>query len=308
MSQIKSTKTTNSSNLRLNDSNDKTSLIKTETDDLQTKTILITNITQNNSNSKNIGENKTKRRSITILTSSHNDDSIEDIVDSDETASEIRGSVVLDRINICINNHFNDVSSIKTSTTTMTTATSNNEPKIICKEEFKDEPDSTTNTNISMVNTKNTIFKEKEIYNNGQDVLVQHKDGRLYLGTVIAISSNQCLVKFGDDTERWSSYDELSKLNTSDADDSPVCVICKKSNSETVEVCEKCGRGYHEKCTDGDSNRNGIWYCRRCTAENRIKNKITKSDCNSRNLCSSNINSESSKKVIFHKNELPYSV
>lgn len=124
------------------------------------------------------------------------------------------------------------------------------------------EPDSTTSSlgQLPVTPEKNSPkFKLKE------DVLVEHKDGRFYLGTVIAIGNCQCLVRFNDNTECWSDFRELTKLSGgSDADDAPACVVCKRQQSgdDSVEVCENCGRGYHVKCMNGNFKRNGYWFCR----------------------------------------------
>lgn len=102
-------------------------------------------------------------------------------------------------------------------------------------------PDSTT-----------TIEKEMSEFSFGQDVLVKQKDDRYYFGTVEEVDSikEQCLVKFGDNTCHWSSYKDLTKLSTSEHEDL-LCVVCKKSapkNKHEIIVCDKCGRGYHQRC------------------------------------------------------------
>lgn len=101
-------------------------------------------------------------------------------------------------------------------------------------------PDSTT-----------IVEKEKLEFAPGQDVLLKQKDGRFYLGTVVEVDAirEQCLVKFGDNTDSWSGYKDLTKLSTPEQED--LCVVCKKSapkNKHEITVCDKCGRGYHQKC------------------------------------------------------------
>ncbi|KAJ9587025.1 hypothetical protein L9F63_019367 [Diploptera punctata] len=61
-------------------------------------------------------------------------------------------------------------------------------------EESPAAPDSTT--------------KERSGFSEGEDVLFQHKDGRFYLGTIVEVDlvAEQCLIKFGDNTESWSSF------------------------------------------------------------------------------------------------------
>lgn len=101
-------------------------------------------------------------------------------------------------------------------------------------------PDSTT-----------PLDKERSSFGHGQDVLLQQKDGRFYLGTVVEVDTirEQCLVKFGDNTESWSSFKDLTKLSQPDED--LLCVVCKKSapkDKNEITVCDKCGRGYHQQC------------------------------------------------------------
>lgn len=102
-------------------------------------------------------------------------------------------------------------------------------------------PDSTT-----------PIEKERPVFCHGQDVLLKQKDGRYYLGTVVEVDNirEQCLVKFGDNTESWSSTKDLAKL-TLPEDEDLLCVVCKKSapkDKHEITVCDKCGRGYHQNC------------------------------------------------------------
>lgn len=102
-------------------------------------------------------------------------------------------------------------------------------------------PDSTT-----------TIEKDRPEFLLGKDVLLKQRDGRYYLGTVVEVDNirEQCLVKFGDNTESWSSFKDLTTLNTPEQEDL-LCVVCKKSapkNKNEITVCDKCGRGYHLRC------------------------------------------------------------
>lgn len=102
-------------------------------------------------------------------------------------------------------------------------------------------PDSTT-----------PLEKERPAFSHGQDVLLKHKDGRYYLGTVVEVDTirEQCLVKFGDNTESWSSIKDLTKLSMPE-DEDLLCVVCKKSapkDKHEITVCDKCGRGYHQQC------------------------------------------------------------
>lgn len=110
-------------------------------------------------------------------------------------------------------------------------------PKSKSRRAELEEPDSTT--------------KEAD-FGPGQDVLLKQKDGRYYLGTVVEVDAirEQCLVKFGDNTDSWSSFKDLTKLSTPQQEDL-LCVVCKKStpkHNREITVCDKCGRGYHRKC------------------------------------------------------------
>lgn len=63
------------------------------------------------------------------------------------------------------------------------------------------------------------------------------------------MARERCLVKFMDNTSSWSSFKELTKLAMPDSD--VMCVLCKKSqpkSDDDIIVCDKCGRGYHQKC------------------------------------------------------------
>lgn len=218
------------------------------------KTILITNnYTQNGgilaTTSSGVGSggvcgkgvgNGSATNSITILTTAPGDTEVE----------PGSSTVVLDRINICINNHYDSaagqvpVVNIKTEKTTTETVGDDSESR------YGMMPPASVNLNK---------FKQ------GEDVLVLQKDARFYLGTVVLAAANQCLVQFDDNTQKWASYSELKRFGTSKVeDDGPLCVVCKvKEEKQEVEVCERCGRGYHRDCTQGNFGANGVWYCRR---------------------------------------------
>lgn len=102
----------------------------------------------------------------------------------------------------------------------------------------------------------------------GQDVLVD-MGGCFYLGTInnVDTTTEKCLVKFFDNTLRWFNYAEVKALKTGKTDSGPLCVVCKTSEDkegDKVIVCDKCGRGYHQKChTPKVLNLNVAWNCRR---------------------------------------------
>ncbi|XP_065368092.1 polycomb protein Pcl [Calliphora vicina] len=136
-----------------------------------------------------------------------------------------------------------------------------------------------TNNNKEYLNesdeTPTAAVVPAPLFANGEDVFIKRHDDRFYLGTVIDTARNQFLVRFDDKTEVWCDADEMRKLggssanNTTSADeksvDQPMCVACKRSRPESkVEICERCGRGYHRKCTTETSPGSDDWLCKRC--------------------------------------------
>lgn len=131
------------------------------------------------------------------------------------------------------------------------------------EQEQNEVPDSTTSLSI-----------ETSEFNLGQDVLMKHKDGRYYLGTIVEVNAirEQCLVKFGDNTDNWSSFKDLTKLNSGQED--LLCVVCKKyspNNRKEILSCDRCGRSYHKKChhpeiPDICQKEGASWMCTRCLA------------------------------------------
>ncbi|XP_023164879.2 polycomb protein Pcl [Drosophila hydei] len=103
-----------------------------------------------------------------------------------------------------------------------------------------------------------------------EDVFIKCNDGRFYLGTIIAQSDDQYLVRFDDKSEQWCELEKLRKLGnepstggTTANQSGPMCVACKRAQHEDiVEICERCGRGYHRGCTTEIAS--GIWCCKRC--------------------------------------------
>ena len=51
-------------------------------------------------------------------------------------------------------------------------------------------------------------------FTEGEDILVHDQDGLIYFGIVVEVEQEQgqCLVRFGDCTERWSNFYELRRL------------------------------------------------------------------------------------------------
>jgi polycomb-like protein 2 len=153
-----------------------------------------------------------------------------------------------------------------------------------------------------------TTTPEKEAdFCAGQDVLLKQKDGRYYLGTVVEVDAirDQCLVKFGDNTDSWSSFKDLTKLTAPHQEDL-LCVVCKKSapkHKHEITVCDKCGRGYHQKCHHPEipiecQKEDSVWMCRRCL--NNEPHRLRKSD-------SKHLRRESSRNTASSSSDSPFS-
>lgn len=141
--------------------------------------------------------------------------------------------------------------------------------------EHAEEFDLKTNSAEPLVCFKDSKSKTDGFAMN-EDVLLRSTDDKLYLGTIVNIQNGKYLVKFDDNTEKWSCERGLKKLNSSlsvnDNEDEPLCVVCKERNeTDVVEVCNKCCRGYHRHCIkNNSSNFSSPWCCDRCTASEII--------------------------------------
>ncbi|XP_025159345.1 metal-response element-binding transcription factor 2 isoform X2 [Harpegnathos saltator] len=124
----------------------------------------------------------------------------------------------------------------------------------------------------SLAAPDSTTREQRVGFSHGDDVL-EHKDGKYYLGTVVEVdmAGERCLVNFMDNTHSWTSFKELTKLAMPDSD--VMCVLCKKSQPKTdndIIVCDKCGRGYHQMCHQPqipkqETSTDTHWMCKRCT-------------------------------------------
>ncbi|KAM7342071.1 polycomb protein Pcl isoform 2-T3 [Cochliomyia hominivorax] len=120
------------------------------------------------------------------------------------------------------------------------------------------------------------------LFVNGDDVFIKRHDDRFYLGTVIDTARNQFLVRFDDKTEVWCDPEQMRKFGNSSTNsnasedqksvDQPMCVACKRSRPDSqVEICERCGRGYHRKCTSETAPGSEIWQCKRCAKPMKLE-------------------------------------
>ncbi|KAH8355005.1 hypothetical protein KR093_003750 [Drosophila rubida] len=120
-----------------------------------------------------------------------------------------------------------------------------------------------------------------------EDVFIKCNDGRFYLGTIIAQSEQQYLVRFDDKSEQWCEREKLRKLGnepssgggTAANTTGPMCVACKRAqHDDIVEICERCGRGYHRGCTTEIAS--GIWCCKRCAKPMKMQPAIVQHESN----------------------------
>ncbi|XP_070510889.1 metal-response element-binding transcription factor 2 isoform X2 [Cardiocondyla obscurior] len=138
----------------------------------------------------------------------------------------------------------------------------------------------------SLAAPDSTTREQRVGFSHGDDVL-QHRDGKYYLGTVVKVdlARERCLVKFLDNTSSFSPFKELTKLAMPESD--VMCVLCKKFQAKTdndIIICDKCSRGYHQLChqkyrirfNEGctrlqptipklERGKDIYWICKRCT-------------------------------------------
>lgn len=153
------------------------------------------------------------------------------------------------------------------------------------KNNFKSEAKKNNNEDFEEIseNKKNMTEATKETkfsssFSINEDVLLKSTDEKFYLGTIVNMKNGKYLVKFDDNTEKWSCERGLQKLNNTtnkNCEDDPLCVICKeKREMDVVEVCHLCSRGYHRQCLNriqrDSSNFSSPWCCDRCTSNEII--------------------------------------
>ncbi|KAH8280391.1 hypothetical protein KR018_005477 [Drosophila ironensis] len=123
-----------------------------------------------------------------------------------------------------------------------------------------------------------------------EDVFIKCNDGRFYLGTIIEQTDEQFLIRFDDKSEQWCEPDKLRKLGGGSASTAsgggssaseslaasgsgPMCVACKRADlADVVEICERCGRGYHRGCTI--EIMTGVWSCKRCAKPMKVQKPL----------------------------------
>lgn len=247
-------------------------------------TILITNYSHNNGTVK--GSTQSHRSQTTI--NPKNSSSI--TIYTHNSDSESPANLPASSINILINNHFDRPLVEKVSATR----------KIDGMPASKNDSSSTFKalTAIKIEKSDNNVVHERTAIDsvtdagttNGwnsknfsvdNDVLVQHCDGRIYLGTIIEVGKNKCLVKYDNNTKRWSDFEHVTNLDTCEDDSKPLCVVCKSTDDadQDVNTCGGCCRAYHQKCMKGVVIKTGVWHCKRCVAEtSKISYKFKKNN------------------------------
>ena len=144
---------------------------------------------------------------------------------------------------------------------------------INCQEEEEDrgamEPkapsktlsESSTTTSPAATATNSTGGPYAAPFAEGEDILVHLEDGLIYLGVVVEVKEEQgqCLVHFGDGTERWSSFNQLQRLGAISDDECiptstpehPEPVGSERESSE-IKIHSLCSQasGNSEQCVE----------------------------------------------------------
>lgn len=112
-------------------------------------------------------------------------------------------------------------------------------------------------------------MKKPQGFDINEEVFME-SEGKFYLGTVISSKADEFLIKFDDNTEKWSNQCKLKKFTASPTKNGhcdSLCVICKITNDyDVVEICDKCSRGYHRQCIKQHNlNSSPRWNCTRCS-------------------------------------------
>ncbi|XP_070509495.1 polycomb protein Pcl [Chironomus tepperi] len=138
------------------------------------------------------------------------------------------------------------------------------------KEKHSDEKDMKSSDVEEHLDQSNDSIKSGN-FEVDEDVLMEGTDGKFYLGTIINSKLEEYLIRFDDNTEKWSNSCKLKKLTaspTKNGEDSSLCVICKISKEfDVVEICSQCSRGYHRNCFKEQSIHPSRWNCSKCSVD-----------------------------------------
>jgi len=72
--------------------------------------------------------------------------------------------------------------------------------------------------------TNSDWWQHRKPFAEGEDILVHDSDGLIYFGIIVEVDHElgQCLVRFGDCTERWSFFNDLKRMGDQDALEPPI--------------------------------------------------------------------------------------
>ena len=73
-------------------------------------------------------------------------------------------------------------------------------------------------------------------FTEGEDILLHDQDGLIYFGIVVEVEQDaaQCLVRFGDCTERWANFFDLRRLETDETDEPEPPLVKKEPKPVTL--------------------------------------------------------------------------
>lgn len=73
-------------------------------------------------------------------------------------------------------------------------------------------------------------------FTEGEDILLHDQDGLIYFGIVVEVDHElgQCLVRFGDSTEKWANFFDLRRLETDETDPESTPLVKQESRPVTL--------------------------------------------------------------------------
>lgn len=108
---------------------------------------------------------------------------------------------------------------------------------------------SNSTADVNCTQTDDSMACTNADFSSGDDVLIQERNSKFYLGTMIDYEKDKYKIKFYDESVKWSPADKVGKLLSPTKENAIFCIICKKDGPDRkVDVCDRCGRGYHREC------------------------------------------------------------
>ena len=73
-------------------------------------------------------------------------------------------------------------------------------------------------------------------FTEGEDILHHDPDGLIYFGIVVEVDHElgQCLVRFGDSTEKWANFFDLRRLETDETEPEPAPLVKEETKPVTL--------------------------------------------------------------------------